>query len=65
MHLVGDGELVVAGGDRRQVRDGVPAGESTPRCTWPLGGRAIAAPVQHNLLEVGTLQKQLRCGQLR
>ena len=45
MHLVGDGELVVAGGDRRQVRAGVPAGESTPRCTWPLGGRAIAAPV--------------------
>ena len=59
--LVGDGELVVAGGDGGQVRDGIPACESSPRCTWPFAGGAVAAPVQHNLLEVGTLQKkQLR-----
>ena len=59
--LVGDGDLVVAGGDGRQVGDGIPACESSPRCPWPLAGGAVAAPVQHNLLEVGTLQKkQLR-----
>ena len=33
-HLVGDGELVVAGGDWRQVRDRVPAGEGAPWSTW-------------------------------
>ena len=59
--LVGDGELVVARGNGRQVRDTIPASESSPRCTWPPAGCAVAAPVQHNLLEVGTLQKQLIC----
>ena len=34
MHLVGDGELVVAGGDWRQVGDRVPAGEGAPWSTW-------------------------------
>ena len=34
MHLVGDGELVVAGGDRGQVGDRVPAGEGSPWSTW-------------------------------
>ena len=33
-HLVGDGELVVAGGDWRQVGDRVPAGEGAPWSTW-------------------------------
>ena len=33
-HLVGDGELVVAGGDWRQVGDRVPAGESAPWSPW-------------------------------
>jgi len=55
--LVGDGDLVVAGGDGGQVRDGIPACESSPRCAWPLAGCAVAAPVQHNLLEVGTLHE--------
>ena len=60
--LVGDGELVVAGGNWRQIRDRVPAGESAPWCSWSPRGRAVAAPVQHNLLEVGTLENQLSCG---
>ena len=34
MHLVGDGELIVAGGDWRQVGDRVPAGEGSPWSTW-------------------------------
>ena len=33
-HLVVDGELVVAGGDWRQVGDRVPAGEGAPWSTW-------------------------------
>ena len=33
-HLVGDGELVVAGGDGRQVGDRVPSGEGSPWSTW-------------------------------
>ena len=55
--LVGDGNLVVARGNGRQVGDGIPAGESSPRRSRPLAGRAVAPPVQHNLLEVGALQK--------
>ena len=61
--LVGDGNLVVARGNGRQVGDRIPAGESSPRCSRPLAGRAVAPPVQHNLLEVGALQKQSSCGQ--
>ena len=56
--LVRDGELVVAGGNGRQVGDRIPAGESSPRCAWPPAGRGVAAPVQHNLLEMGTLQSE-------
>ena len=41
LSLVGDGELVVAGGDGRQVRDGIPAGESSPGSAWPLASCAV------------------------
>ena len=59
--LVGDGELVVAGGNGRQVGDRIPAGESPPGSAWPLARCAVRSPVQNNLLEVGTLRKQLIC----
>ena len=59
LSLVGDGELVVAGGDGRQVGDGIPAGESSPGSAWPLACCAVRSTVQNNLLEVGTLRKQL------
>ena len=58
LSLVGDGKLVVARGNGWQVRDRIPAGESSPRCAWPPGGCGVAAPVQHNLLEMGTLQSE-------
>merc|ERR1719342_1156180 len=46
----------MAGGDGRQVRDGIPAGESSPGSAWPLACCAVRSSVQNNLLEVGTLE---------
>ena len=63
--LVAHGDLVVAGVNWRQVGDGIPASESPPRCAWSFGGCAVVAAVQRYLLEVRSLQKDLKCSQLK
>ena len=46
----------MAGGDGRQVGDRVPAGEGSPWCSWSSRSGAVAATIEHNVLEVGTLE---------
>ena len=50
----------MAGGDRGQIRYGVPAGEGSPWCSWSSRCRAVASTIEHNVLEVGTLESVQR-----